>query len=483
MFVLPYSWRTLALKMFFCVALVATADVFFYGHAAGWTAGCYALLLLAAVTLPSAENKSWLHVGLQVLCALLAASALALPAGVLSTFVFISGLLILQVAGKRRQLSSSWTLLQDISCFLPASLRQWRRDVGTVKKLRRLHRAAPLNIIGAVMVTLLPLVLAAGFLGLFSYANPVIAKALSFINVDALLPYLSPLRWFAWFCLGIAIWALLRPRFRLPAKPLLAALPTLGGWVNRQSIIWSLALFNILFALQNGLDIAFLWQHEALPEGLTYAEYAHAGAYPLIITALVAAAYVLLTFSDQRYTSKAAKWLVLAWVAQNIFLVISAIDRTLNYIDIYALTYLRLAALIWMGLVATGLGLITLRVIWNRSNLWLLDCNIIALAATLYACCFINFDAYIARYNVVHSDVSGKGAELDIEYLASLGPDAIEPLWWYAQNTPNKLQASYAENSAYALETSFKNDINNNWRGWTWHKSRLLQDIQAREAR
>ena len=55
----------------------------------------------------------------------------------------------------------------------------------------------------------------------------------------------------------------------------------------------SLFTFNAIFAIQNGLDIAFLWSGAALPEGVTLAEYAHRGAYPLIATALLAGLFVL----------------------------------------------------------------------------------------------------------------------------------------------------------------------------------------------
>ena len=52
----------------------------------------------------------------------------------------------------------------------------------------------------------------------------------------------------------------------------------------------SLILFNLLFAVQTVLDIVYLWGNVALPADISYASYAHRGAYPLILTALIAAA-------------------------------------------------------------------------------------------------------------------------------------------------------------------------------------------------
>ena len=61
----------------------------------------------------------------------------------------------------------------------------------------------------------------------------------------------------------------------------------------------SLILFNALFALQTGLDLAYLWGGANLPDGMSHAEYAHRGAYPLIATALLAAGFVLIAMRPE----------------------------------------------------------------------------------------------------------------------------------------------------------------------------------------
>ena len=73
-----------------------------------------------------------------------------------------------------------------------------------------------------------------------------------------------------------------------PLPPLVSA-----EFLNPSTILRSLILFNLLFAAQSILDGIYLWGHVALPDNLTYAAYAHRGAYPLIATALLAAAFVL----------------------------------------------------------------------------------------------------------------------------------------------------------------------------------------------
>ena len=59
------------------------------------------------------------------------------------------------------------------------------------------------------------------------------------------------------------------------------------------TILRSLILFNLLFAVQTALDVIYLWGNAKLPDDITYASYAHRGAYPLILTALLAAGFVL----------------------------------------------------------------------------------------------------------------------------------------------------------------------------------------------
>jgi hypothetical protein len=79
-----------------------------------------------------------------------------------------------------------------------------------------------------------------------------------------------------------------------------------------------------------------------------------------------------------------------------------------------------------MILVAFGLVLIVARIVLNRSNDWLVRVNLIALTATLYICSLVNFAAVITEYNVNHSrEAAGKGVWIDMNYLFSLGPQAL----------------------------------------------------------
>ncbi|WP_339036809.1 DUF4173 domain-containing protein [Bradyrhizobium symbiodeficiens] len=285
---------------------------------------------------------------------------------------------------------------------------------------------------------LLPAALSTVFVALFAAANPVIEQWVFLLNPKLILQYVSVPRVLFWGLMLALVWPFIHVRWRRKTNvttavadgPVPPQLPPLVSveFLGPSTILRSLILFNLLFAAQSILDGIYLWGHVALPDNLTYAGYAHRGAYPLIVTALLAAAFVLVAMrpGGPAENSKVIRPLVYLWVGQNVLLVASSILRLDLYVDIYMLTYWRIAAFIWMGLVALGLILIVTRIALNRSNQWLVGVNLIALAIVLYGCSLVNFDAFIADYNVTHSrEASGKGLQIDINYLLTLGPQAL----------------------------------------------------------
>jgi hypothetical protein len=471
---------SLALKGLASLWLVIAADWLFYAEPLGWTAGAYALLALGllcavrpAVLKPrAAKIIALLLVGI-------AASMAAAP-GLLPFLLFVTGLLALLVMHKRGALADAALFAKDSGWLLLRALLQWSRDRNLIRRLRlkKLPPGTPLHLILTRAVP--PVLLSVLFCCLFVNGNPILSRTFDLVDWAAYVdPIFSPLRWGFWLLVALVSWAVLRPRSRL-AAPVAFSLGqlNLARWLDKNSLVMSLLAFNAIFAVQNTLDIAFLWNGEggALPDGLSYAEYAHAGAYPLIATALLAGLYVLVTFDDnqKQYQTAAARVLVALWVLQNIFLVVSSIDRTLMYISIYSLTWLRIAALVWMGLVAAGLGFIIARIFFRRSNCWLVNINAITLVAVLYACCFVSFDRMIADYNVHHSfEVTGKGARLDFAYLQKLGPDALPALRWFSlQPVENSRVAAVIADQLGAELAS------QGWRAWTLRRQSVINEMQ-----
>lgn len=226
-----------------------------------------------------------------------------------------------------------------------------------------------------------------------------------------------------WLAMAAIIWpflrlAVMRPKLIAPASaPIRLLLPEI--LLNPRSVLRALLTFNLIFALQTGLDLTYLWGGVSLPEGMTYAVYAHKGAYPLVVTALLAGGFALIAqpFLPGQPVLRA---LLFLWTVQNILLVLSAILRLDLYVETYGLTRLRFAAFIWMGLVVVGLILMIWQVWRGKTVGWLFGRSAMLGLATLYICCFINVAGLVASHNLARPN-----HQFDTYYLCTLGPGAI----------------------------------------------------------
>ncbi len=383
--------------------------------------------------------------------------------------------------------SETWTL---------RLLRAWGMPFGgpvlLARDMSRVRRLAPGQVAGWTQgwrsqTWIAPIVLSLTFLVLFASANPVLAQWLGVVDPRRLLDLASLPRTVFWLVAAGLLWPLVHVRARrMRAAPLLRApVPAedLSMLFGSASVLRSLVLFNALFALQSGLDAAYLWGGLDLPDGMTYAAYAHRGAYPLILTALLAAAFVLVAMrpGGPADTSPRIRSLVLVFVAQNVMLVISSVRRTLLYTDAYGLTELRLAALVWMALVGVGLILIVVQIRARRSNAWLLDANALAVVATLVLCCFANFPYMVARYNLIHwQERGGMPTGVDLDYLISLGPQALPAALPILAGEEAGRFAPSQESRLRRLDRDARAALDDaNWRSWTFRDGRLKGFLDA----
>ena len=304
-------------------------------------------------------------------------------------------------------------------------------DLTILSRVRRKRPAGPLGLRRSLPVLVLPLLGSALFVWLFAQANPVIERLLGAISLPefdwSLISRLILLALFALLALGV-----LRAR---PPRRLFGTFDGTGDMalpgVSLASVMLSLAAFNALFAAQNLMDLAYLSGLAALPAGITLADYAHRGAYPLIATALLAALFVLVTLRPGSSTaaSLSVRRLVTLWIAQNLLLVASAGLRTWDYVAAYSLTVLRISALLWMALVAVGLVLVLWRMLAGRTASWLINANLAAAGLLLTGVCFVDLGAVAATWNVRHArEVDGDGAQLDLCYISTLNDSALPAL-------------------------------------------------------
>lgn len=319
----------------------------------------------------------------------------------------------------------------------------------------------------------LPLIGTVVFTALFASANPVIAELLGRLRLPPIGEVVK------WGIATVLVWPALRPhrivtRIAIPEPAI--GLPA----TSVPSVLIALAVFNALFALQNGLDVFFLWSGAPLPPGMTITEYAHRGAYPLILTALLAGLFVLTMLRPGTATgnSRWARRLVALWIAQNVLLVASSALRTIRYIEDYDLTAWRIAALLWMALVATGLLLICWRIWMAKSARWLINANALAALAVLIPCCFVDIQAIAAQWNVRHArEIGGGGQQIDLCYLQSMGSPALLPLIELERKPlPADLRGQVADIRRHLLDRL----VTHQSRWWSWTPHGALRLAQAR---
>jgi hypothetical protein len=469
--------HSFAAKAAVAAVLVVLGDWLFAGWRGGASLGVYALLLLVALaaTRPTLlRNRSALLAGG---AAALFAIALGDDPSLLAAALFWAAATLAALLPRAR-FDTAWRWTIRLLCHLVLSVPQPVRDWSHAQRARR--RGGSVSLWSHLPILILPVAGSLVFVLLFANANPLIGDALGSIHAGNLFNGLSPLRIALWLLLGLLAWSLLRPARLAPLAARAGGEAVALPGVSLASVTLSLLAFNIIFAVQNGLDISFLWSGAPLPEGVTLAEYAHRGAYPLIATALLAALFVLVTLrpGSDMPASGTVRRLVYLWIAQNVLLVASTMLRTFDYIEAYSLTRLRISALAWMALVAVGLLLICYRIWRHRSDGWLINANFAAAALVLTACAFVDLGAVAAQWNVRHTrEVGGTGAVLDVTYLNGLGASALLPLIELESRRISPPLRAHVQRSR-AMQMARLEAEQADWRRWTFRGARRLAEAK-----
>jgi Domain of unknown function (DUF4173) len=512
---IPFSTRGAFLLGGSAVATTALADLLFYQHAPGVSVAIFAAALCAATLLTNPLHERWTAVAAAT-AVLVAALVPAVEDFSLLSLVFAAAgacTFALMVTGwTKRPAAQRFT---DIAWMAVSGPFRLAADLGGAVSEAR-HRGIAKLGVNWLAAWIVPAGLGGLFLVLFAQANPLIEQ---WFTVDSShLRHVDPARPLFWLAVIALTWPFLHVRIagaptmkdivkaldlalsepvHLPAETPKAAFPDIGPVAEpadepadtepaegplfgRTAILRSLVLFNALFAVQTALDVTYLWAGFALPAGMTYAEYAHRGAYPLIVTALMAGGFVLAAMQpgSDIARSRFARALVFLWIGQTVVLVLSSILRLDLYVEVYSLSEWRCVAFVWMLLVAAGLVLIVARIVLDRTNRWLVLANVAVLAFTLYACSLIDFSAIIARFNVMHSrEIAGAGQPVDVLYLCRLGPAALPALDVLARAKASA-EGWLPQSSLFDCRLSLEGRLTarmEDWRAWTFRGYRLKQ--------
>lgn len=446
------------LSLLAMLLLIALADFLFWQHPIGLSMILFSAGLCGAALTnlqPNFGRRDWLR-----FAGMWTGSALPLLEFVqtVSVVILILGHTSLLIWSAKRSVKG--TLARTL-LFLPHTFLSFA-VTNSLLFATDLVRNAPPVTRSAMTAWILPLMVGLVFMMLFIGANPVFQEWTDdLLNLD-----LSPdafTRATFWSVTGILVLPFVL--FKKYASELLyragyrrSTVTREGTLINARSVQNSLVLFNAMFLLQNVTDLMVLWGASGLPDGMTYAAYAHSGAYPLMATSILAVLFALIS---RRFTygSYLIKVLLLIWIAQNVMLLGSAFFRLDLYIDAYGLTYLRLRAAIGMFLVLSAMLLMIWQLWKSKSNKWLSGSCAVVATVVFYTCSFVNFGYVIASENLSR-DIDNR----DIYYLCRATPSGVKAFYERFAATGGKPCLHRTK------QTTFLSD---NWRSWSYRAARL----------
>jgi len=485
------TWRSsYGYVLWVCLGLVVLADWLFYQATVGWTVAMFVGVVAIAMTVRKSDylrtRQGW--AGIVAVGGIVVAMALE-PSRLSVTL----GAMLLAFIAMLNSDGWCWQLTEWTIRWIKFAVGGWGKIILDNRIASAWSKRSGRGDGKMARQWVVPIVLGFGFLMLFALANPVISDWISH-GWDHLVSFLKRIPEFLaiarltlWAGVAMGVWMLLRMRVGRSRQAVAGADWLLAELTEAMTpaadlVVRCLVVFNVVFAIETVLDVYYLWGGATLPAGMDYRTYAHRGAYPLIAAALLAGAFVVVTFPTGGLASqlRVARGLVYAWLAQTIFLTVSAAWRLALYVSVDQLTRWRLASTIWMGLVAFGLGAIIWRLVRRKSNEWLFAVNILATAAVLYACCFLNLDGFIAQWNVEHcAQAGGRAAPLDFGYMRELGPAALPAMKRFVgMGLAGVKDRGPAREALIALEDELRDEISD-WRGWTIRRGQWARSLGA----
>lgn len=293
----PMNWLTP--KLILGLAAAAVADWLFLDHGKPGLSLVLFLGLLALIAMTAnpvrTTGRALGVAGAILLSGLIALTEdigpLSFPLGVAATLIFA----LMAIEGKPLRLVNLLPRVLQLPLFGALWLAGDLRHVSRLVRDKR----NPTSILSTLVAWIVPAAALIVFGTLFASANPLLESWFSLLDPRLLFDPDVIRHLLFWVMILCLVWPLLHLRTsREPAAPWIVE--TEGAKVDNSvlfgesAIRRSLMLLNALFALQTALDLTYLWAGMPLPYGMSYAAYAHRGAYPLVLTALLAAAFVLI---------------------------------------------------------------------------------------------------------------------------------------------------------------------------------------------
>lgn len=479
------------------IGATASYSLLFYEQNAGINFLIFGILLVLFLLIRNKEllkDKRWL---LTAACALFSAGCIVIHSSALAIIANVVSLLILSGLSFNSKTSSLFSFM--FTGFSIASAFIYMIIDGV--KRREEHSKDPnkkksYKWLGTLIVVFVSFI----FFLLYRAGNPVFAENTKWLNFD-----LAKLSWFIFTGFGFYLmYAFLYhktipfiERWENNLNPQLSTHPTDENRHPRLEtekfiLITLFSLLNIMLLVLNMGDVNVIFLNGKLPEGITLSDFVHESIAALIfsiIFAIVIIMYFLRNDLNFYKGNKFFKSLVLSWIFQNAVMLFSAAWRNNLYISEYTLTHLRIGVYVWLVLAFIGLAITTVKILYNKSNWFLVRSNFSTWILFLVLSSSVDWDLTIARYNLQNKNIN----EIDYNYLFSLSDTAIPELMTFCKDklaterepiTKKEYRGGYYYNYPYDYLNLMRNKIENylssytsDIRSWDLRDKRIMKAL------
>ncbi|MGZ3899709.1 MAG: DUF4153 domain-containing protein [Bacteroidia bacterium] len=347
------------------------------------------------------------------------------------------------------------------------------------------------------LAVLVVLIIGLIFFALYKEANPLFAENTKWINLD----FIS-LSWVA-FTIGgfFLMYALFYHKTIKPVEDwennLAITNPAFDTKDNKRieterfGGVLLFVLLNLMLLVLNIGDVTSIWFNAELPKGYTHSDFVHNGVGMIILSILIATGLIMFLYRKsftEIKNSKLLKFLIYAWIFQNLLMLFSTSIRNQIYIHDYNFTYKRIGVYIWLCLAAIGLITAFVKVLQDRSNWYLVRSNFAIWFTVLSFSSLVNWDLLITRYNLSNKPLK----DVDFYYLFSLSDSNIPELTEVARrkdfpaiinhirNYQDTRSYFYKENYINLLKNKiyyYMRDYTSDWQSWDLRDKRNIKSL------
>ncbi|MGZ3884526.1 MAG: DUF4153 domain-containing protein [Bacteroidia bacterium] len=259
-------------------------------------------------------------------------------------------------------------------------------------------------------------------------------------------------------------------------------------WDERRAVVILFVFLNLMLLFINALDVNYLYLGAGMPKGITHKQFVHHGVGMLVFSIALAIGVIFyffrghLNFGEK---NKLPKYLVYAWIVQNLMMVISTAVRNNMYITDALLTYKRIGVYYWLFMAACGLAYTYIKIAKVKSAWYMIRANSLLACVVLVLSCSVDWDTLISDYNISRTHLL---ASLDKRYLISLSEATIPQLYQLRNREGFNTDSAYhyefgshfSSNKAsldHKLYRFLEKVQTGNWKSFNFRTEKVFRDI------